>query len=393
MPHAEVRPRKILIIANSIVGEMPGLTGGEVRFIEIARNWASKGFEIHLLSSVGGQRLCQRLGLEVKFHCLSRSSQTGRLAFFRLFLKSLLLPPTLGAFDKGVVYCASEQVYDVLPGIWLKFKNAKGIKLAVVVHWLPPAKWWQRKESAFLNSLLFLLSERTGLILAGLFADRLLAVSQATRRQIKKGLFGRFVFNKTTAVKCGVNFEKIRNIVEPLRQKKYEAVFIKRIQVVKGIFDLIEIWEMVVSKLPNARLIIIGSGIDEAAAKKMVKEKNLEEKIQFLGTIYEDTEKFGKLAESKLFLLPSYEENWAIVIGEAMAAGVPVISYGLEELKEVWEENFVAVPVGNKKVFAEEVVRLLSQAAAREELSERALNFIKDYDWQLVAAQELEAII
>lgn len=382
-----------MFIANSIVGQMPGISGGDVRFIEIAKNWAKKGLVINLLSSEGGQRLCERLGLRVKLYRLTHSQRTDRLAFLEIFLKSLILPQTLKDFDSGIVYCASEQIYDVLPGIWLKLRNPKKIKLAVIVHWLPPAKWWQRKESTFLNSFLFLLSERAGLILAGLFADRLLSVSQATQRQIKESFFGRLFLKKSVAVKCGVNFEKIRSIVEPIKQKKYEAVFMKRIQAVKGIFDLIEVWEMVARKLPSARLIVIGSGIDEAAAKRMVREKNLENNIQFLGTIYEDAKKFGKLAKSKLFLLPSYEENWAIVIGEAMAAGVPVIAYGLKELKEVWGENFVAVPVRNKKVFAKKVLELLSQTSTREELSARALNFIKDYDWQLIATEELEAIM
>lgn len=384
---------KILIIANSIVGEMPGLSGGDIRFIEIAKNWAKKGYEIHLLSSKGGERLCQRLGLEVKLHCLSRSSRTNRLAFFHIFLKSLVLPRTLWGFDEGIVYCASEQIYDVLPGVWLKFRSPKKIRLAVVVHWLPPAKWWRRKESSFLNSLLFLLSERSGLCLAGFFADRLLPVSESTGRQIEKSVLGRVFSKKSFAVKCGVNFEKIRQTVAAVSQRKYEAVFMKRIQAVKGIFDLVEIWKMVTKKVPSAKLIVIGSGVDEEAAKRMVEKEGLSNNIQFLGAIYDEVGKFKKIAEAKLFLLPSYEENWAIVIGEAMAVGIPVIAYGLSELKEVWGDNFVAVPVGDKKDFVEKILHFLSDQSAREELVARALDFIKDYEWKVVAKEELEAIL
>ncbi len=48
---------KILFIANAIVGENPGLSGGEVRFIGIAKFWTDKGYEIHLMSAKGGKRL------------------------------------------------------------------------------------------------------------------------------------------------------------------------------------------------------------------------------------------------------------------------------------------------------------------------------------------------
>lgn len=384
--------KKALFIANSIVGEMPGVSGGDVRFIEIAKNWAKQGFEIHLLSSEGGQKLCQRLGLKVRLHCLSRSRRADRLAFLGILLKSMIPPQSLRDFDSGVVYCASEQIYDVVPGLWLKLRNPHKIKLAVVVHWLPPARWWRRRESSFLNSLLFLLSERAGLLLGGLFADRLLPVSQSTERQIELSLTGRFFTRKAVAVKCGVNFARIREISEPIKQKRFEAVFMKRIQAVKGIFDLIKIWELVVRKFPQAKLIIIGSGIDEGAAKQLVKEKKLKGNIRFLGAIYDDREKFGKIAESKLFLLPSYEENWAIVIGEAMAAGVPVLAYGLEELKEVWGDNFIAVPVGDKEVFAEKVLEYLSNQSVCEKVAAKALTFVKELDWKVIAERELEII-
>ncbi len=392
MQGKKVNTKKVVFVANSIVGETPGISGGEVRFIEIAKYWARRGFEIHLLSSAGGQWLCQRLGLEVKLHCLSRSKEVGRLAFFGTLLKSLVPPRTLRGFDSGVVYCASEQIYDVLPGLWLKLRNPKRIKLAVVVHWLPPARWWQRRGSRFFNSFLFLLSERAGLFLGGLFADRLLAVSPSTKRQIESALVGRFFSKKVVAVKCGVNFDKIRKIVGSVRQEKYEAAFMKRIQAVKGIFDLIEVWEMVVRQLPQAKLIVIGSGIDEGEAKWLVKDKKLEGNVQFLGTVYDDEKKFDKIAESRLFLLPTYEENWAIVIGEAMAAGVSVISYGLKELKEVWGDNFVGVSVGDKEVFAKKVLDLLSDQPAREKLAAKALDYVKKFDWETVAKEELEAI-
>ena len=66
---------KILFIANVIFGENPGLSGGEIRFIEIAKFWASKGHEIHLMSSKGGKTLCNNLGLEVIFHNIYNSKK------------------------------------------------------------------------------------------------------------------------------------------------------------------------------------------------------------------------------------------------------------------------------------------------------------------------------
>jgi len=384
--------KEALFIANAIVGGMPGLTGGEMRFIEIAKNWQKRSYKIHLMSSKGGQRLCEKLGLKVVLHNISSSKETGRLTFIKRFVKSLFLTKSLRKFDSGVVYASSEQIYDVIPGVILKLKNSQRIKLAVAVHWLPPIKWWERKQSAFLNSLLFLISERLGLLLSCFFADRLLPVSKATKEQIRESLFGRFFLSKITIVECGVNLEEIKKICRKVKTKKYEAVFMKRIQAVKGIFDLIDIWEEVIKKVPRAKLIVIGSGIDEEAAQKMVTKKDLDENIEFLGVIYDMEEKFTKLAESKLFLLPSYEENWAIVIGEAMAAGVPVISYGLPELVDVWQDNFVSVPVGRKDIFAQKIIEFLENATGRGTLSRKAVEYVAQFDWENIAEKELKSI-
>ena len=132
---------------------------------------------------------------------------------------------------------------------------------------------------------------------------------------------------KVHTVECGVNFTEIREISETVSDKHYDAVFMKRIQAVKGIFDIIDIWKMVLKERPNAKLVVIGEGIDGEKARRIVKEENLSNNIIFSGMVLDTIEKFQLLASSKLFVLPTYEENWAIVIGEAMAAGIPVITY------------------------------------------------------------------
>lgn len=386
------RSKQVLIIANSIVGELPGLTGGEIRFIEIAKAWAKRGYEVHLSGSRGVRELCRRLGLEVTWHEVPVSTYAGRLAFLVQFVRSFFSSKVTKDFDEGIVYSPSEQIYDVIAGLLVKLRNPQKIKFVVVVHWLPPLRFWERKESFFLNSFLFLLSERLGLIAGGVFADKLLAVSKSTKEQTRADLFGRFFIKKTVAVKCGVDFSRIRRVVKKAKGKKYDAIFLKRVQAVKGIFDLVQVWKDVVKRKPRANLIVVGSGIDEEKARAMVVKEKLEKNIIFLGTIYDFYSKFIKLAEARLFLLPSYEENWAIVIGEAMSAGVPVISYDLKELLDVWKDNFVSIPVGNKRYFAMKVLELLDDKEMRDDLSKKALKFVKQFDWEKIADEEMNSI-
>lgn len=382
---------KVLFVANGILGDEPGgLSGGDTRFIEVAKVWAQAGHEIHLLSSKGGQKLCKRLGLDVKLHCFSEARGTGRFTFLLHALKSFFFMPSSLKDFEGIVYSTNEMVFDVLPALRLKLRRGSRVKWAVVVHWMPPFPPWKRKESTIINSILFFLNERLSVWLANHFAGVLLPVSTMTRGQLE--VWGANM-EKVYAVECGVNFSDIRSIVSSIESYKYDAVYMKRLQAVKGIFDIIDIWQEVMVVRKNATILIIGEGIDGARAKEIVKERGLGQNILFAGVIYDPVEKFTKLAESKLFVLPTHEENWAIVIGEAMAAGVPVITYALKELLDVWGDNLAAVPVGNKQAFAEKILHLLEDPVEWKALKEDGLAAASHYDWDAIGKRELEIVL
>ena len=383
--------KKVLFIANSIVGKSPGLSGGESRFIELGKYWQKMGYEIHLQSSEGGKVLCEKMGLKVILHKITSTDQESRAEMYRRMITLFIdLPKIIREFKSGIVYSTSEQVYDALPGFFLKLFYGKNIKWASAVHWLPPVLFWQRKSSKWYNSLFFMISERLGLILAYLLADSLFPVSAATYNDMYKS---HFRGGKIKTVKCGVNLSEIESLIDKGQEKIYDAVFLKRIQAVKGIFDLIDIWEIVVKKLPQEKLIIIGNGIDEVEAKKLVTEKKLDENIKFLGAIYDLKEKYNYLAQSKLFLLPSYEENWAIVVGEALACGTPVMVYRLKKLEEVWKDSITYINISNKEAFAEKIVDFLTNNSEYEERSRQGIEYVKQYDWAQIAFEEMDFIL
>jgi glycosyltransferase involved in cell wall biosynthesis len=297
-------------------------------------------------------------------------------------------PKELNNFQ-GIIYSASEQIYDTWPAYFFKKKNPKKITWVTAVHWLPPWPPWKRKQSKWYNSIAFFLSERLGLLLAQKKADLLFPVSQSTAEQLKTIGLAR---SRYQVVECGVDYNTIQKIIQDVKTKKYQAIFLKRLQSVKGIFDLIDIWKMVVKKIPSARLAIIGEGIDSRRARELVQQKNLTNHIDFLGNIYDFKEKFKLLAQSQLFLLPTYEENWAIVIGEAMASNLPVIAYKLKELDQVWQDNYLKIPKGNKNLFAQQVVELLRDINQRQFWQNKGHQYVQRYDWTLIAQKELKLI-
>src|SRR5690606_35462694 len=119
-------------------------------------------------------------------------------------------------------------------------------------------------------------------------------------------------------VECGIDLSWMEENEIPT-EFEYDAVFMKRLHPGKGIYDIIEIWGEVVKQKADARLAIMGEGSEDVRNRILsrMKELEIEDNIDLIGPVYDIDEKLKILRSSKVFVLPSHEENWAIVIGEA----------------------------------------------------------------------------
>jgi len=380
---------KILIIMNGIGSEnnLPGISGGDVRWVEIAKIWQKQGHEIHVFTPQAGKDFCEKMSINAVFHIFDVPNEYCIKTYVYRALKSFLIPKSLkSSFD--IVYSSTEHWYDVIPAIKIK-KNNKTIRWGAVVHWVAPLK---RKGTDFLSGLLFYINQRVGYYYIKKQADIVLAVSDSTAENVR-GIG--IPENKIFSVACGMNFDEINNITKQIDHKEYDAIFMKRFDGTKGVFDLPEIWKEVVNEKNNAKLGLIGFGTKKVIEKleNLIELNDLQKNIEIIGPIYDFNEKFLTLAKSRLFILPSYEENWAIVIGEAMACGIPVICYDLPEIKPIWKDNVVWTPMGDKEAFADAIIQLLDDNNKREIISEKEIKFIKRYDWKNIAEDELEYIV
>lgn len=132
----------------------------------------------------------------------------------------------------------------------------------------------------------------------------------------------------------------------PLSSKnsvRKQIVFLSRIHEKKGIEFLIEAWEQLHRKYSDWNVVIAGNGEEAYIAdlKKMIKDKGLDSCIKIIPPVFgEDKRKL--YCESALFVLPTFSENFGMVIAEAMSCGVPVITTNgtpwqeLNDLKLGW---------------------------------------------------------
>jgi glycosyltransferase involved in cell wall biosynthesis len=103
------------------------------------------------------------------------------------------------------------------------------------------------------------------------------------------------------------------------------ALFLSRIHPKKGLLDLVRAWSVV---RPNAWKMIV-AGPDErghlAEVQRAVREAGVESWFEFIGAV-DDAAKWALYRSAELFVMPTYSENFGLVIAEALGSGLPVIT-------------------------------------------------------------------
>jgi glycosyltransferase involved in cell wall biosynthesis len=106
---------------------------------------------------------------------------------------------------------------------------------------------------------------------------------------------------------------------------KRTALFLSRVHPKKGILDLLEAWMEL--RPADWTLKIVGpseGGFGEVVARRIF-DMGLGDSVVYLGPLWGDRQAEA-YASAHLFVLPSYSENFGMVVGEALAAGVPVVT-------------------------------------------------------------------
>ncbi|AXB58510.1 glycosyltransferase [Flavobacterium fluviale] len=146
--------------------------------------------------------------------------------------------------------------------------------------------------------------------------DHIHATAQMEKDSIRKLKFS----NKITIIPNGIDLSELESSKEEYGTRK--MVFISRIHPKKGIEILLEAWRN--SDTAGWTLEIAGNG-DEDYMISLIQSAEDMENVRFVGALYEE-EKWDFLRSADVMVLPTYSENFGIVVAEALAVGVPVIT-------------------------------------------------------------------
>lgn len=172
--------------------------------------------------------------------------------------------------------------------------------------------------------------------------------------------------------------------------KRY-ILFMSRIDSKKGLEYLVDNFIKLENSFPGWELLIAGPVYDQKYFDKInvaIDNANIKKKVHYFGMV-SGQKRLDLFAASELFILPAHTENFGMVIGEAMAAKLPVITTTgtpwkvLNDKKAGWW-----VKLNNENIFKALEKAMDSSSQELIEMGEQGYEIIKkDFTWEEVASK------
>ena len=193
-----------------------------------------------------------------------------------------------------------------------------------------------------------------------------------------------FLMNDSDRLKSRIGLRNKLNINE----SKICVLFVAKLIPLKRADDLIQAFYNVNNKLLNLHLIVVGSGGELIKLQNLADSLSISD-ISFVG-FKNQSELPAFYSASDIFVLPSNDESWGLVVNEAMASGLPVIvSNQVGASKDLVENKGTGYifPCGDINEFSKALFNLASSEADRVEMGIRAKNLISNWDSNECAKQ------
>lgn len=204
--------------------------------------------------------------------------------------------------------------------------------------------------------------------------DMIVGVSNEIRDELKKHV----PHDKIMKVGNGIDIQKYNKLVEKNKAKRELHIdnkqvigFVGRLSPEKGIGYLLRAVSNLINEGLNVCAMIVGDGEQVGALREEARALHMADRVIFTGN-RNDTPML--YAAMDVFVLPSLQEAFPMVILEAMACGVPVVATRVGDVAEIIEPNTSGLLVEARDVTAlqDAIKEVLTHKDAAARMSEAA---------------------
>ena len=164
----------------------------------------------------------------------------------------------------------------------------------------------------------------------------------------------------------GARFRELHGI----GRERPTLVTVSRLAVEKNIVFLLDVARVLVKEFPDLYFVVAGEGPDAPRLKQRARDLGLHDHVGFLGNLDRSTQLLDCYKAGDIFVFASPTETQGLVLIEAMALGVPIVSTAVMGTATVLERARSArISAENVAEFAGHVSQLLRSPEERRRLS------------------------
>ncbi|MCD4670527.1 MAG: glycosyltransferase family 4 protein [Actinomycetia bacterium] len=371
---------KIALISDAIYPYNKG--GKEKRIFEVATRLSKNGHDIHLYCMKWWKGPGNRIENGINLHAISKKYPlySGKR---RSMIQALMFGLACLKLIKEDFDIAEVDHIPFFPLFFLKpVCIIKRKKIIATWHEVWGKSYWQ--EYLGWRGIFGYLLEKISVLMP----DEIISVSNYTTKQLKNSLRSK---KKIYTIPNGNDFEKIQKI-EPSREKT-DVIFAGRLLSHKNIDVLIKSIHLVKKRKYKIKCSIIGEGPEKKNLEALARKLNLDKNIEFPGFLEAHDDVYARMKSSKVFVLPSTREGFGVVVVEANACGIPVITVSHKEnaARDLIEEgNNGFICKLKKEEIANRIIGVLNDDSGKK-IEKRCLDFAKKYGWNKIV-DEIEEV-
>ena len=348
--------------------------GAEVRNYSLAKKLAEQGNEVHLYGTKlwKGQDIIKKDGIFIHGVCRYKQKYTfrGNRSIFEPIKFSYYLFKSLIKEKFDIVDCSA---FPYFPAFSCKlYSKIKKVPLIITWHEVWRDYWY---EYLGWKGIFGVIIER----IVSKLTKNIVSVSNKTKNNlINLGVNKKYI----SVVHNWVDIKEIKKIKKS--KKKSDIIYAGRLMKHKNIDVLIKSIYLAKKEFPDIKAVIIGDGPEKARLKELARRLNLQKHIKFLDFMLKE-QVYSFMKSSKLFVLPSVLEGFGIIVIEANACGLPVITVehkrnASADLIKNYNNGFVCKL--SEQDIAEKIIIILKNNNSRESMSKKSIRNARKYDIQ-----------
>ena len=380
------RPREKRIVAFVSDAVQPFHKGGKEKHLhEVSKRLVDHGREVHIYTMKwwSGQKNIELDGIYYHAICRKHALYKGkRRSISQGLLFSLAcLKLTLKSFDVvNVDHIPFFPLFSMRLVCWLRRK-----KLYATWHEVWGREYWLDYLGG-LNGRIGYLVEK----IATKMPDVFISVSEHTTRRLRAA----GVRRQIQTVVNGIDLEPIRQAPRH-SGGSIDVIFAGRLIDHKNVDLLIKAIARVRKEHPQVKCVVVGEGPDKSSLENLVDTLGLKENVELQDFLPSHRDLYGLIKASKMLVLPSVREGFGLIVAEANACNVPVITTSHENnaAKDliIEGENGYLTAASDKQLAKR--IRLLLEKPGEMTPRETFMREFGNMNWNRVAADFNELLV